>query len=158
MDTIDVSNLNRQFLFRSRDVGKPKAEVAAARVMERVAGVAVTPHFARIEDKPNEWYQRFHIIVLGLDSLEARSYMNAVACSFLEYDEVGGCAFRSSRSILIETVKRARGSVRPFRARVRLCLSLTVNTLETCMSPSTPCAVQTFFLFFLPPLFSPCPP
>lgn len=89
MDTIDVSNLNRQFLFRPRDVGKPKAEVAAARVMERVAGVTVNPHFARIEDKPNEWYNQFHIIILGLDSLEARSYMNGVACSFLEYTDDG---------------------------------------------------------------------
>ena len=45
--------------------------------------MGVTPHFCRIEDKPIEFYEQFHIIVLGLDSLEARRYMNQVACSFL---------------------------------------------------------------------------
>lgn len=88
MDTIELSNLNRQFLFRPEDVGQPKAQVAAKRVMERVSGVNIVPHFCRIEDKELDFYSDFSIIVLGLDSIEARSYINAVACGFLGNLEV----------------------------------------------------------------------
>lgn len=69
--------------FRLEDVGKPKAEVAAKRVMERVSGVKIVPHFSRIEDKEIEFYNNFSIIALGLDSIEARRYINGVACGFL---------------------------------------------------------------------------
>ncbi|CAD7698697.1 unnamed protein product [Ostreobium quekettii] len=89
MDTIDVSNLNRQFLFRMQDVGKPKAEIAAARIKEHVSGITVTPHFCRIEEKPISFYEDFLLVVLGLDSIEARRYMNSVMCSFLQYDDEG---------------------------------------------------------------------
>ena len=68
---------------RMKDVGKSKAEIAAERIMARIEGVTVTPHFCRIEEKPLDFFQEFQIWVLGLDSLDARRYMNQIACSFL---------------------------------------------------------------------------
>lgn len=77
IDTIDVSNLNRQFLFREADVGKSKAEVAAAFVEKRVKGVKITAYNGRIQDKDEEYYRQFTLSVCGLDSIEARRWINA---------------------------------------------------------------------------------
>ncbi|KAI9353609.1 hypothetical protein BDR26DRAFT_907205 [Obelidium mucronatum] len=85
MDTIDVSNLNRQFLFRYKDVGKSKAEVAAEFIMKRVVGCTVTPYFGKIQDKDIDYYSQFSIIICGLDSVEARRWMNATIIGM--YDE-----------------------------------------------------------------------
>lgn len=77
MDTIDISNLNRQFLFREADVGKSKAECAAAFINKRVPGVKVTPHHGKIQDHPDSFYMQFNIIIAGLDSVSARRWINA---------------------------------------------------------------------------------
>lgn len=76
MDTIELSNLNRQFLFREEDIGKPKSYVAAQRVMERCPGVAVEGVFGRIEEQSDAFYQSFDVVVMGLDSVPARRWMN----------------------------------------------------------------------------------
>lgn len=77
MDTIDLSNLNRQFLFRRSDVGKPKAVVAAEFIMKRVKGVKVTPYFGKIQDKDEEYYMQFGLVICGLDNIEARRWINS---------------------------------------------------------------------------------
>lgn len=72
-----MSNLNRQFLFRHSDVGKYKAEVAAKFVMKRVTGVSITPHNCMIQDKDDSFYMQFGMVVCGLDSIEARRWINS---------------------------------------------------------------------------------
>ncbi|XP_060095499.1 NEDD8-activating enzyme E1 catalytic subunit isoform X1 [Heteronotia binoei] len=87
MDTIDVSNLNRQFLFRPKDVGRPKAEVAAEFLNSRIPNCAVVPHYKKIQDLDETFYRQFHIIVCGLDSIVARRWINGMLMSLLNYDD-----------------------------------------------------------------------
>ncbi|XP_013927460.1 PREDICTED: TATA element modulatory factor [Thamnophis sirtalis] len=103
MDTIDVSNLNRQFLFRPKDVGRPKAEVAAEFLNSRIPNCAVVPHYKKIQDLDESFYRRklscpimkiaipvlpkFHIIVCGLDSIIARRWINGMLISLLNYED-----------------------------------------------------------------------
>ncbi|KAJ5522831.1 hypothetical protein N7513_007025 [Penicillium frequentans] len=86
MDTIDISNLNRQFLFRQADIGKPKAEVAAAFVEKRVKGVNITPYVGKIQDKDEDYYMQFKIIICGLDSIEARRWINSTLVGMVDFE------------------------------------------------------------------------
>ncbi|EOO04337.1 putative nedd8-activating enzyme e1 catalytic subunit protein [Phaeoacremonium minimum UCRPA7] len=86
MDTIDISNLNRQFLFRKADVGKSKAEVAAKFVEKRVKGVKITPHNCRIQDYDEDFYMQFQMVVCGLDSIEARRWINATLVNMVDME------------------------------------------------------------------------
>ncbi|ETS87274.1 hypothetical protein PFICI_01102 [Pestalotiopsis fici W106-1] len=87
MDTIDISNLNRQFLFRKSDVGKFKASVAAEFVMKRVKGVNITPHNCKIQDFDESFYSQFQIVICGLDSIEARRWINATLVGMVDDDD-----------------------------------------------------------------------
>lgn len=89
MDTIDLSNLNRQFLFRQKDIGKSKAVVAAEFINKRVKGCCVKPHYCKIQDFDEEFYRGFNFVVCGLDSVVARRWINGMLLSLLQYDDSG---------------------------------------------------------------------
>lgn len=71
-------------MFRQDDVGKPKAEVAARFVEKRVKGVKITPFVGKIQDKDDDYYMQFKIVICGLDSVEARRWINATLVGLVD--------------------------------------------------------------------------
>ena len=76
MDTIELSNLNRQLLFSEKDIGEYKATVAANTIRDWFPNSEITAHTSRIEEKDIYFYTNFDIIISGLDSITARRWMN----------------------------------------------------------------------------------
>ncbi|XP_005098883.1 NEDD8-activating enzyme E1 catalytic subunit [Aplysia californica] len=126
MDTIDVSNLNRQFLFRAKDVGKAKAEVASAFINARVPGCKVTPHFAKIQDFDESFYRGFHIVVCGLDSIIARRWINGMLISLLQYEN--GELDQSSLIPMVDGgTEGFKGNARVILPGVSACVECTLG-------------------------------
>ncbi|KAK8843970.1 hypothetical protein IAR55_006762 [Kwoniella newhampshirensis] len=80
LDTIDLSNLNRQFLFRKPDISKPKALVAAvsARHFNPSSGIEIHARHGNVKDKENdlEWIKGFGLVMNALDNMDARRHVN----------------------------------------------------------------------------------
>ncbi|KAI7691182.1 SUMO-activating enzyme subunit 2 [Sarcoptes scabiei] len=90
LDTIDVSNLNRQFLYNKSHVGKSKAEVAAKISIERFAhrqnGVPisiVTPiHDSILNLKyDRKFFSQFTLVIDALDNNTTRIHVNRLCLS-----------------------------------------------------------------------------
>ncbi|KAJ6460974.1 hypothetical protein C8R45DRAFT_912447 [Mycena sanguinolenta] len=78
LDTIDLSNLNRQFLFRKKDVKQSKALIAAQTAAPFNPNVQITPIYGNIKEPQYdlEWFQQFDIVLNALDNLDARRHVN----------------------------------------------------------------------------------
>jgi len=73
MDTIELTNLNRQFLFRKKDIGRYKSEVAAEFVRNKFKNVDVQYKTCKIHELDEDFWDEFQVIVAGLDNVEARA-------------------------------------------------------------------------------------
>lgn len=81
MDTIEKSNLNRQFLFRPWDVTKMKSETAAAAVKQMNPSVRITGHQNRVGPDTekiydDDFFESLDGVANALDNVDARMYMD----------------------------------------------------------------------------------
>lgn len=80
-DRIEVSNLNRQFLFRETNVGQPKSLASAVAARDMNPAVNIEPHETLVhpgtEDKFNDAFWRAQTFVTNaLDNIKARQYVD----------------------------------------------------------------------------------
>lgn len=80
MGTIDIFNLI-QFLFRRKVDERPKAEVAAEFLNDRVPNCNRVPHFNKPQHLNDTFHRQSHMIVYGLSSVLARKQSNEMLIS-----------------------------------------------------------------------------
>ncbi|RVE39747.1 hypothetical protein evm_015603 [Chilo suppressalis] len=78
LDTIDVSNLNRQFLFHKEHVGKSKAQVAKDSALSFNPNVNIVAHHDSVisNDYGVSYFKQFNIVMNALDNRVARNHVN----------------------------------------------------------------------------------
>jgi ubiquitin-activating enzyme E1 C len=92
-DEIDVTNLNRQFLFRRKDVGRGKAEAAAEFVARRIPGLELKTYncfVQKVEAEHEDFdFADFDVVISGLDNLAARTWVGDRLMQLVQYGPDG---------------------------------------------------------------------
>lgn len=93
-DVVDVTNLQRQILHSTNDVGRPKVESAEERILSLNPHVKVRSHRTTLssENAP-DILKEYDVVVDGTDNFPARYLVND-ACVFLKKPLVYGSIFR----------------------------------------------------------------
>uniref|UniRef100_A0A3Q1GBE1 SUMO-activating enzyme subunit 2 n=1 Tax=Acanthochromis polyacanthus TaxID=80966 RepID=A0A3Q1GBE1_9TELE len=83
LDTIDVSNLNRQFLFQKKHVGKSKAQVAKESALQFCPSANITAYHDSIMNPEYnvEFFRKFMLVMNALDNRAARNHVNRMCLS-----------------------------------------------------------------------------
>lgn len=93
-DVVDFTNLQRQILYTSEDVGKPKIQVAQARLKALNPTIKIETHDVKLSSSnAMETLKNYDIIVDGTDNFPTRYLVND-ACVLLGKPNVYGSIFR----------------------------------------------------------------
>jgi molybdopterin/thiamine biosynthesis adenylyltransferase/rhodanese-related sulfurtransferase len=108
-DRVDASNLQRQVLYTTRDVGEPKVDVAAARLTALNPDVDVRKHPVKLEAaNAREILADYDVVLDGTDTFPSR-YLTNDLCVWL------------GKPLVYGSVMRFEGQVSVFDARTGPC-------------------------------------
>jgi MoaD family protein len=104
-DVVDASNLHRQIIYGTPDVGKPKLEAARARIAAMNEGVKVVLHELALTSKNAlDVLKDYDVILDGTDNFQTRYLVND-ACVLLGKPNAYGSIFRFDGQASVFAVK-----------------------------------------------------
>ena len=116
MDTIEKSNLNRQFLFRARDIEKLKSETAAQAAREMNPDLNITVYSEKVcPEREDVFSESFFNSLTGvcnaLDNVQARMYMDQKCVeNRLSLLESGTLGTKGNTQVVIPHLTESYGS------------------------------------------------
>ncbi len=105
-DTVELSNLQRQVLFSTGDVGRPKLTAAAARLESLNPGVRIVPHETRLDaSNALEILRPYDLVLDGTDNFPTRYLVND-ASVLLGKPNVYGSIYRFEGQVSVFDARR----------------------------------------------------
>jgi molybdopterin/thiamine biosynthesis adenylyltransferase len=132
-DSVSLSDLQRQVLFTTRDVGQPKTDVGERRLAAINPELGIETHAVRLApDNAERLLSGANVVIDGSDSFATRFAVNA-ACHALGLPLVSGAVGRWSAQLSVFKSGLTRGKPAGERLPCYRCLvSETPETEETC--------------------------
>lgn len=125
MDTIELTNLSRQFMFNTNDIGKYKADVAAKYVNDRFKDVVkVQSLVTDLTLLDHQFYEQFQLILSGLDAIEPRRFINQMCIQLAMLSQFGNII-----PLIDGGVESLKGHVKLIIPGVTACWECSISTL-----------------------------
>ena len=109
-DVVDLSNLQRQVLYTTHDIGKKKAKVAVERLRSLNPNVTFNPHAVKISsNNALQVLGEYDVVIDGSDNFPTRYLLND-ACIILDKPLVYGSILRFEGQLSVFNIKKTDGS------------------------------------------------
>ena len=125
-DAVETTNLGRQVIFRERQVGENKANVAAATLRDLNPHIEVIAHSRHLSHDDGERFQSADIICEGSDSVETKLLVNRLA-------------LEAKKPAVIAALGNAQGHVMLVAGHTAACYACIFGNVDENELPSLGC-------------------
>lgn len=127
-----------------KDVGQPKAKVAAEFINKRCPWVECKWYNEDITQFPKTWYKKFDLVIAGLDNVPARAWLNETLLDLVKLDKDGDIDWDTAIPMIDGGTEGFNGQSRVFIPRSGGCFTCSLasmaeqNTFAMCTIRNVP--------------------